>query len=158
MKAALPFLLSLLALTPVAAEDWLDDWALPPGFRLELDAEGFALPTALAFVPRPGPGPKDPRYFVAELRGRVRVVTNDGTVLTFAEEFFLLQAAGEIPEPEGEVGLAGITLDPEHGYVFVSYAYQDEGGTLVCFGFSEREQRLLGVRTHRHTRNINVAI
>ena len=53
------------------------------------------MPTAIAVVPNLGSGPKDPLYFVAELRGRIRVVTNDRSVHTFAEGF-----VGFTPEKE----------------------------------------------------------
>lgn len=110
--------------------DWQKDWAVPEGFALSIDTEGYQFPTAIAFVPEPGSGPKDPLYFVAELRGRVRVVTNDRSIYTFAENFFRLQPEKELPEVEGESGLAGICLAPEQGYVFVTFAYQDSDGLL----------------------------
>ena len=88
------------------------------------------MPTAIAFVPSPGPGPKDPRYFVTELRGRVRVVTNDRSVHTFAEGFFDFRPEKELPALEGESGLAGICLDPARGHVFVTFAYHDSTRTI----------------------------
>ena len=55
-----------------AAEDsWRMDWVATTGFSLEIDTEGYDFPSAIAFVPNPGPGPKDPIYFVTELRGKV---------------------------------------------------------------------------------------
>lgn len=113
------------------AFDWRSDWALEEGFFLSIDTEGYHLPTAIAFVPQPGDGPKDPLYFVTEVRGTVKVVTNDRTVYTFAENFFQLTPAEELPSGLGQVGLAGICLDPERGYVFVTFAYQDSGGVLL---------------------------
>lgn len=110
--------------------DWRADWAVPEGFALEVDTEGYHFPTAIAFVPEPGTGPKDPLYFVTELRGRVKVVTNDRSIYTFAEDFFHLQPDQELPEVEGETGLAGLCLAPEQGYVFVTFAYQDSNGIL----------------------------
>ncbi len=110
--------------------DWKDDWALPDDFAIEKDTEGYNLPSAIAFVPEPGRGPKDPLYFVTELRGKVKVVTNDRTVHTFAEGFFELKPREELPSQSGEVGLAGICLDAPKGYVFVTFAYQDEKGIL----------------------------
>lgn len=110
--------------------DWRSDWAVPEGFNLQIDTEGYQFPTAIAFVPNPGTGPKDPLYFVAELRGKVNVITNDRSVYTFAENFFELQPEEELPEAEGETGLAGICMAPEQGYVFVTFAYQDAEGVL----------------------------
>jgi glucose/arabinose dehydrogenase len=110
--------------------DWRSDWAVSSGFALSVDSEGYQFPTAIAFVPQPGPAPKDPLYFVTELRGRVKVVTNDRSVYTFAEDFFRLTPREELPSVEGEIGLAGICLAPRHGYVFVTFAYQDADGVL----------------------------
>jgi glucose/arabinose dehydrogenase len=112
------------------AFDWRTDWAVPEGFALSIDTEGYDFPTAIAFVPEAGPGPKDPLYFVTELRGRVKVITNDRSIYTFAEDFFQLKPEKELPEVEGETGLAGICLAPEQGYVFVTFAYQDSEGVL----------------------------
>jgi hypothetical protein len=43
---------------------------VPEGFSISIDTEGYHYPTAIAFVPTPGNDPKDPLYFVTELRGR----------------------------------------------------------------------------------------
>lgn len=127
-------LLSLIFLPrPAYAEDsdaWMKEWAVRDNFKISVDAEGFQFPSAIAFVPNPGDGPDDPLYFVTELRGRVKVVTNDRTVHTFAEDFFRLKPEEELPAFSGETGLAGICLDPENGYVFVTFAYQDENNIL----------------------------
>lgn len=106
--------------------DWRSEWSLEENFDINIDTDGYHFPTALAFVPDPGKGSKDPLYFVTELRGKVKVVTNDRTVYTFAEDFFKLKPDKELPDFKGENGLAGICLDPKNGYVFVTFAYQDE--------------------------------
>jgi hypothetical protein len=111
-------------------EGWRSDWAVAEGYSLSIDTEGYQFPSALAFVPRPGPSPKDPLYFVLELRGRIKVVTNDRTTHTFAEDFVQVNPKRELPALEGEVGLAGICLAPAQGYVFVTFAYQDAAGIL----------------------------
>ena len=95
-------------------------WAVAEGFTVEADAGGFVLPTAIAFVPEPGPGPSDPLYFVTELRGAIRVVANDRTVSEFAV-LPTFDPSGEYPHPSGEGGMAGICLDPAGGHVFVTY-------------------------------------
>jgi len=110
--------------------DWRSEWAVEEGFSLQKDSIGYRLPTAIAFVPNPGTGPKDPLYFVTELHGSVKVVTNDRSVYTFAEDFFQRTASKELPEIEGETGLAGICLAPEQGYVFVTFAYMDDDQVL----------------------------
>ena len=107
------------------AGDWRSDWALTEGFDLDLDTDGYEFPTAIAFVPHPVPARRTPRYFVTELQGRVRVVANDRSVHLFAERFFPLTPQADPSQLEGQSGMAGICLDPAHGYVFVTYAYQD---------------------------------
>ena len=107
--------------------DWRSDWALERGFEIVIDAQGFQLPTSIAFVPDPGPRPKDPLYFVTELQGTIKVVTNDRSVLTFAENVLGL---GPDDEPLFQVGMAGMCLDPNHGYVFATFARPDENGVL----------------------------
>lgn len=110
-----------------AAQDpWRTDWVITNGFSLEIDTEGYDFPTAIAFVPNPGQGPNDPLYFVTELRGKIKVVTNDRSIHTFAENFFQLIPRKEFPDENGEIGMAAIALEPTHGYVFVSFAYQDK--------------------------------
>ena len=69
------------------AFDWRDDWELADGLTMDIDSEGFALPVQVAFVPEPGAAPDDPLYFVVELKGNIKVVTNDRTVHTFAKDF-----------------------------------------------------------------------
>lgn len=114
-----------------AAVDWHNDWTLPRGYSLSRDASGFTLPTAIAFVPSPGTAPKDPLYFVTELHGAVKVVTNDRTVLTFADHFAKLdsvEAFGIFPSLE--LGMGGICLDPANGFVFVTFVYHDSQKVL----------------------------
>ena len=123
----------LLLCAPCAAAtgaDWKNDWEVAEGFALDIDVEGLSLPSAIAFVPNPGPNPDDPLYFVTELRGKVKVVTNDRSIHTFAENFFELVPTKELPDDAGELGLAGIALEPERGWVFVSFVYQDRNKIL----------------------------
>jgi hypothetical protein len=114
-----PFLLASIILVRFCAlalgqnDSWLDDYEMAKGFRMDVDTSGYHLPTSIAFVPNPGSRPDSPLYFVTEIRGRVKVVTNDRSIHTFAEDFFHLVPKAELPDPSG-------------GYVFVSYGYQDE--------------------------------
>src|SRR5687768_12802598 len=71
--------------------DWRSEWAAAPGFAVSIDTKDYEYPTSIAFVPDPGEGPKDALYFVTELKGRVKVVTNDRSVYTFAENFYEIQ-------------------------------------------------------------------
>jgi glucose/arabinose dehydrogenase len=113
--------------------NWRNDWAVADEhFAISIDAPGFHFPTAIAFIPNPGQGPKDPLYFVTELRGSIKVVTNDRSVYTFAEGFFHFRPKEELPFGfEGQSGLAGICLAPQHGYVFVTYVYRDPHDMVI---------------------------
>lgn len=114
-----------------AANDWRQDWGIEPGFAITRDSGGYEFPTVIAFVPQPGPNPDDPLYFVAELYGSIKVVTNDRTVHRFVAsvaDFSALPA--RVPDERGETGLAGLCLDPEHGYVFATSTYLDASGGL----------------------------
>jgi glucose/sorbosone dehydrogenase len=111
---------------PAAAAqfDWLRGWTLPPGFALQVDQDSLSYPTALAFVPDPGADPLDPLYFVTELGGTIKVVSNDRRVTTFAS------LPTDAAAYQFSNGLAGICLDPVHGYVFTTLARRDETGLL----------------------------
>lgn len=130
------FLAAALLAQPVAGwcaaegDGWASDWAVAKGFSIAIDTEGYRFPTAIAFVPNPGAGPKDPLYFVAEIRGTIKVVTNDRSVIVFADDFVRSESIPLLPAYAGEQGLAGLCLDPDHGYVFATYAYRDAAGVL----------------------------
>lgn len=110
--------------------DWRGDWGIEEDFELSKDTVGYHFPTAIAFVPNPGNGPRDPLYFVTEIRGSVKVITNDRSVYKFADGITNFKPLRELPEQTGESGLAGICLDAAHGYVFVTFTYEDANGVL----------------------------
>jgi hypothetical protein len=120
--------LALLAFWGVASAQ-LQEWAAPPGYALAVDSRGFVIPTAIAFVPSPGDAPDAPLYYVAELQGAIKVVTNDRSVRTFAT---VPTFQGQTLELLGvsQQGLAGLCLAPEQGYVFATFTYHDAGGVL----------------------------
>ncbi len=109
-----------------ASVDQRDQWAIAPGYSLEIVADDFLQPVMIAMVPHPGPKPEDPYCFVTELNGTVRVVSNNGESHVFAKDFFKIETTKNLPEPAGAMGLTGIALDPKTGFVFVTFAYQDE--------------------------------
>jgi glucose/arabinose dehydrogenase len=104
-------------------------WAVDEGYSLRVLARGFALPTSLAAVAQPSAEPGAPKLFVTELRGAIKVIANDNSVSEFARVATFTPKI-EWPDFSGEAGMAGICLDPEHGYVFVTYAYRDASGIL----------------------------
>lgn len=110
-----------------AGRDWRSDWSVQRGFEVTVDAQGFQFPTSIAFVPDPGSGPGDPLYFVTELLGTVKVVTNDRTVYTFAGNLLQLGPDQKLPEA---AGMAGICVDPQRGYVFVTFVRPDQDNVL----------------------------
>ena len=126
-------LLGLATARVAAAEgdlaDPLSAWSVSEGYSLSVAYSGFELPTALAAVPTPAAAAKAPKFFVTELRGRIKVIANDASVSEFAS-VPTFKPHLEWPDPAGEAGLAGLCLDPQHGYVFVTYAYRDESGIL----------------------------
>ncbi len=74
LAAAATLAMVLPAIADEAAPTWTKDWAVADGVSLTRDTTGYSLPSAIAFVPDPGPAPADPLYFVTELGGTVKVV------------------------------------------------------------------------------------
>lgn len=96
------------------------------GFGVEIVATGLTLPVDIAFVPNPGTAPNDPKFYVTELYGQVKVVTNAGTVATYASNILNYTPSGIFPG-SGEQGCTGIAVDPISGDVFVSHLWQTGG-------------------------------
>jgi glucose/arabinose dehydrogenase len=93
--------------------------AQEPGFEIDVVADGFQLPTNIAFVPDPGPNPDDPLFYVTELYGTIKVVTNNFEVSEYATGLLNFNPTGDFPG-SGEQGLAGIVVDPASGDVIVT--------------------------------------
>src|SRR5262249_46811383 len=93
-----------------------------PGFSVEVVATGFQLPVNIAFVPNPGPGSGDPLYYVTELYGAIKVVSNDGTLTDYATGLLNFTPNGQFPG-SGEMGVTGIVVDPNTGDVYASMVY-----------------------------------
>lgn len=100
---------------------WL---TLQTGYKVEVVATGFQLPVHIAFVPDgvyPG-DPGDPKFYVTELYGKIKVVTNDGNVYDYATDLLNFNPTGNFPG-SGEQGVAGVAVDPATGDVFASMLY-----------------------------------
>ncbi|MCA8975349.1 MAG: PQQ-dependent sugar dehydrogenase [Planctomycetes bacterium] len=97
-----------------------------PGFVVEVVAAGLTLPVNIAFVPNPGTAPGDPHYYVTELYGRIVVVSNDGTVSTYASGLLNYTPSGAFPG-SGEQGLTGIAVDPISGDIFAAHMWRTGG-------------------------------
>jgi glucose/arabinose dehydrogenase len=100
--------------------------ALEPGFTIDEVAGDFQLPVNIAFVPNPGPDPDDPLFYVNELYGTIKVVTNDFTVSTYATGLLNFNPTGAFPG-SGEQGLAGLAVDPATGDLFVTRVTDTDG-------------------------------
>jgi glucose/arabinose dehydrogenase len=100
--------------------------ALQPGYTIDEVAGGFQLPVNIAFVPNPGPDPNDPLFYVNELYGTIKVVTNDFTVSNYAMGLLNFDPTGNFPG-SGEQGLTGLVVDPLTGDLFVTRATDTDG-------------------------------
>ena len=99
------------------------------GFVVEHVVGGLQLAVDIAFVPNPGSAPGDPLFYVSELYGTIRVVTNDGTLGTYASGLIDFSPTGLFPG-SGEQGLTGLAVDPLTGDLFASMLY-DGGGVFT---------------------------
>jgi glucose/arabinose dehydrogenase len=126
------------AITPLPnSPDWTADQA---GYKVEKLPLKFPsgesklrLVVNIAFVPEGvrGHDPGDPLLYATELYGKVRVVTNDYTVHTYASGLLNYNPSGAFPGP-GEQGLSGLAIDPASGDVFVSMLYDDNPSDAVA--------------------------
>lgn len=99
------------------------DWEAAPGYEVLVDSSGFEFPVSIDFVQNPGDGPKDPLYYVTEIRGRIKVVTNDRSVHVFADEIEALRPEKELPDLLGEFGLTGLCLDEQEQKLYATTVY-----------------------------------
>ena len=97
-----------------------------PGYVIEEVAGGLQLPVNVAFVPNPGTAPNDPLFYVNELYGTIKVVTNDLTVSDYATGLLNFDPTGAFPG-SGEQGLTGLVVDPLSGDLFVTRASDTDG-------------------------------
>ena len=100
--------------------------ALEAGFEIDVVAEGFQLPVNIAFVPNPGSNPTDPLFYVNELYGTIKVVTNNFAMSDYATGLLNFNPTGNFPG-SGEQGLTGIVVDPSTGDVIVTRVADSDG-------------------------------
>ncbi|MGB2854435.1 MAG: PQQ-dependent sugar dehydrogenase [Dehalococcoidia bacterium] len=106
----------------------IDNWWVFPGFEIEVVATGLELPVNLAFVPQPDKRPGSPLFYVTELYGQVKAITNDWQVHTYADRLLNYEPDHRFPGT-GESGLIGICVEPRSGDLFLSMIYEEEGDT-----------------------------
>jgi len=104
----------------------LENWWVFPGFEIELVANGLDLPVNLAFVPDSGDKPEAPLLYVTGLYGQVKIITNDWTVHTYADNLLNYPPDHQFPGT-GEGGVTGICVEPKTGDLFVTMIYTDKG-------------------------------
>ena len=87
-----------------------EEWIAQPGFRVAVDTTGYDYPVSIAFVPRPSDHPTAPLYYVAELHGRIKVVTRQRTVHMYAENLLNFKPGLDASKTGGDIGLVGCVL------------------------------------------------
>jgi glucose/arabinose dehydrogenase len=102
-------------------------WRLEPGYRLEAVSAALRLPVSLAFVEHPGDDPAAPRFYISELHGQIKVVTNDGRVSTFADNLLNFAPTEKFPG-SGEQGVVGLCIPPGGRDVYATMVRRDEEG------------------------------
>lgn len=104
-------------------------WSVRRGLEIERVATGLQYPVNLAFVQTPGDGPDSPRFYVAELNGVVRLVTNSGVVQTLATG--LLNFKPALAKKSSETGLSGLATVPGSPDLILTRAALDEVSGLL---------------------------
>ena len=104
-----------------------DEWITQPGFRVAVDTTGYDYPVSIAFVPRPSDHPTAPLYYVAELHGRIKVVTRQRTVHVYAENLLNFKPELDATKTGGDIGLVGLCVDPMSRDVFATMVFDDAG-------------------------------
>ncbi|MCP2520203.1 PQQ-dependent sugar dehydrogenase [Candidatus Aminicenantes bacterium AC-335-A11] len=101
-----------------------ESWQIREGFKVEKIVSGLSLPVNIAFVPNPKSEKDAPFFYVTELYGSVKVITNEFKVFTFADNLLNYEPDYSMPGT-GESGVIGIAVH-ENGDVFVSLIYKED--------------------------------
>ncbi len=99
------------------------NWELREGFKVEKVLSGLSLPVNLSFVPNSKKAKGSPLFYVTELYGKIKVITNEFEVSVFADNLLNYEPDFKIPGT-GESGLIGIAAH-KNGDVFASMLYKD---------------------------------
>ena len=91
-----------------------NNWWVFPGFEIVQVATNLSLPVNLAFVKNESKDPKAPFFYISELYGQVKVISNDGAVSIYAKDLLNYEPDFKIPG-SGESGLTGICVEPKTG-------------------------------------------
>jgi glucose/arabinose dehydrogenase len=99
------------------------NWEVKEGFGIKKVVSGLSLPVNLAFVPNPRKKKGAPLFYVTELYGTIKVVTNELKVSVFADDLLNYEPDFRMPGT-GESGVIGIVAG-QNGDVFASMLYKD---------------------------------
>jgi len=100
------------------------DWEIREGFKIEKAVSGLSLPVNIAFVPNPKAEDKAPLFYVTELYGAIKVITQELKVYTFADNLLNYEPNYMMPGT-GESGVIGIAVDRDQN-VYASMLYKDQ--------------------------------
>jgi glucose/arabinose dehydrogenase len=130
------------------AQGTLTPWrALLPGYVIEKVATDLQLPVNIVFAPTAtGSDPTAVSYYVTELYGQIKAVLNDGTVTTYASGLLDFNPTGNFPGT-GEMGVAGIAIDPLTGDLFITRVGSATDGSGDLHSFVDRLSSTDGGRT-----------
>lgn len=98
------------------------EWQVREGFRVEKVLSGLAFPVNIAFVPDASEEKGSPLFYVTELYGRIKVVTNEFKASVFADKLLNYEPDFMLPGT-GESGVIGIAVhDSSDVYASMLYA------------------------------------
>lgn len=123
------------------------NWKAPEGYKIQIDSSGWSLPVDIEFVKNPQSHPKAPLYYVTELRGRIKVVSQDRSVFLYADQVEDLRPTKELPDVKGQFGLTGLCLDEDKGHLYVTTVYRKGGllfNKIMRFGSGDGKLGLQG--------------
>jgi glucose/arabinose dehydrogenase len=101
----------------------VEKWWVFAGFEIREVASGLDLPVSIAFAHRPADESEAPLCYVAERGGRVKAITRDRTVHTYAADLLNYRPGGA----GHEAGISGLCVEPERGDVYASLVYAKGG-------------------------------
>jgi len=99
------------------------EWKVRDGFTVEKAVSGLSMPVNIALVPNPRKEKGSPLFYVTELYGSIKVVTNEFKSLVFADNLLNYEPDYVMPGT-GESGVIGVVVN-ENGDVFASMLYRD---------------------------------
>lgn len=105
------------------------EWLVRRGLEVERVASGLRYPINMAFVDKPGDDPESPQFYVCELNGAIRYVTNNRSLKTLTEG--LLNFTPISASKSSETGISGLTTVPGSPDLIISRAAMDKASGLL---------------------------